>query len=352
MPRLLRLPPGKGLRLCKSMDRLTNGLRNHLPRIFESEAYGQQRKQLVTSLRERQGQIIGTFQQHVQDEGFALIQVQMGPISRPDVLPAIEGEAVPLDQLDTLIEEGKMTAEAADGPPREACGADRGAGRGGQGDAHHRAEHPGEGGGAQPRHRPRGDLRPVPGDGQRVRGVPWRAHLPPAGRGDILENAGGLGVEDDEEDEADGDGPDRFHFYAVNLVVDNARCEQAPDRGGGAPAVREPVRHHRRSRGARTRGTRRLLARARRISDAGQRGVSHPQRGRRARGVGGYGPRSSAPSVPDAWRSGRWTPLRISGERHSSPRRRRSTPRWFSSGTRTSTRCCTPSTRTSGRSSR
>ncbi len=113
-PRLISLPPGQGGAFDRALQRLVHTLRHHVPQIFESEAYGRQRKTLIQGYRTQQSQIIDAFQSRVQHEGFAVIQVQMGPITRPHVLPAIEGEAVPMEQLDSLVQEGKLESTDAE----------------------------------------------------------------------------------------------------------------------------------------------------------------------------------------------------------------------------------------------
>jgi len=113
MPRLLRFAPGDGSQFAKAMERFVTMLRKQLPQVFESEAYVRERKERLRPYREEQSALIGAFQKQVESEGFAVIQVQMGPITRPDVLPQVEGQPVALEQLDDLVTEGKLPAEQA-----------------------------------------------------------------------------------------------------------------------------------------------------------------------------------------------------------------------------------------------
>jgi ATP-dependent Lon protease len=108
MPVLLRLPAGKGTELASEMERVVHTLTHQLPKVFESDAYGKQRSAIVDVFRSRQSTLIEEFQKHVESRGFAVIQVQMGPISRPDVLPAIDGEPVPFEGVAKLEEEKKL----------------------------------------------------------------------------------------------------------------------------------------------------------------------------------------------------------------------------------------------------
>lgn len=111
LPRLLVLDKGQGASLAAAMDVFIDALENELPQIFESDEYETERKELVQRFRQQQSELIDAFQAKVQAEGFALVQVQMGPIARPDVTPTLDGKPVGFDQLEALKAEGKMTDE-------------------------------------------------------------------------------------------------------------------------------------------------------------------------------------------------------------------------------------------------
>jgi ATP-dependent Lon protease len=115
MPHLLRLKPGDGTALAKAMDRLVDLLRAQLPKIFESDAYGEERRRVMEGFRKQQSEVVDAFQKKVQDQGFTVIQVQMGPVNRPHVLPAVEGEAVTFEQLAQLAEDGKFDPSKIEG---------------------------------------------------------------------------------------------------------------------------------------------------------------------------------------------------------------------------------------------
>ncbi len=111
MPRLIRLPAGKGCELSKAMEDLVETLRTDIPQVFESKEYQKQRKSIIEKHRTQQESRINTFQSRVKEAGFALIQVQMGPFSRPDVLPVVGEEPVSLDRLKDLVGEGQISEE-------------------------------------------------------------------------------------------------------------------------------------------------------------------------------------------------------------------------------------------------
>jgi ATP-dependent Lon protease len=119
MPILIRLPAGQGRRFKKSMARLVEYLSKNVPAIFESEEYQSRKKGIVEKLKSRERRMFKGFEKEVAKKGFALIQVQIGPIAKPAVVPVIEDQPVNFDQLRAMIAEGKMSKEKARGIEEE-----------------------------------------------------------------------------------------------------------------------------------------------------------------------------------------------------------------------------------------
>lgn len=107
-PRLLTFPAGKGRAFRKAMDDLVVGLRKQLPELFDSEAYRKRRSTRIDDAKEVQKERLKEFEKAVQEDGFALVQVQLGPIVRPDLMPVVAGNPVAMAQLESLVEEGKF----------------------------------------------------------------------------------------------------------------------------------------------------------------------------------------------------------------------------------------------------
>ncbi len=61
--------------------------------------------------REREKGMVKDFEARAKKEGFAVVQVQMGPFTRPDVVPMVAGNAMPLDQLENLVDQGQFPKE-------------------------------------------------------------------------------------------------------------------------------------------------------------------------------------------------------------------------------------------------
>jgi lon-related putative ATP-dependent protease len=111
MPHMLRLPAGQGNAFKKEMENLIETLKKKIPLIFENESYLNKKKEIVEKFRNRQAEIFKEFEKKVTKEGFTLVQVQMGPYSRPGIFPMVEGNPVSVEQMETMVEEGKVSKE-------------------------------------------------------------------------------------------------------------------------------------------------------------------------------------------------------------------------------------------------
>jgi len=111
MPHMLSLPAGQGTAFRKEMENLIESLKKKIPLIFENETYLNKKKEVVEKYRNRQAEIFKEFEKKVNKEGFSLVQIQMGPYSRPGILPMSEGNPVNIEQMESMVEEGKLSKE-------------------------------------------------------------------------------------------------------------------------------------------------------------------------------------------------------------------------------------------------
>lgn len=109
-PKVLRLPAGKGRALAADMDDLVEYLRKNTPQIFESEEFKKRRKAVLIDLENRSKAIFKTFEEMIASEGFAVVQVQLGPITRPEIFPLVKEKVMPWDQLERLVKQGEFSA--------------------------------------------------------------------------------------------------------------------------------------------------------------------------------------------------------------------------------------------------
>jgi ATP-dependent Lon protease len=110
-PTLIILPAGRGKYFKEAMGHLIGMLKSNIPELLKSKYYTEKRDEIVESQQRIQKEILKTFEDEVAEEGFSVIQVQMGMFVKPDLIPIIEGKPTPFSQLDIMVREGKFPKE-------------------------------------------------------------------------------------------------------------------------------------------------------------------------------------------------------------------------------------------------
>ena len=108
LPRYLMLPAGQGKQLAQEMDDLIEHLKRQIPLIFESDVFKKASEEIMEKYRTRQKDLIRDFNEKITSEGFQLVQFQIGPFTRQDIVPLYEGKPVPVEQLEALAEQDKF----------------------------------------------------------------------------------------------------------------------------------------------------------------------------------------------------------------------------------------------------
>jgi lon-related putative ATP-dependent protease len=110
-PRLIALKAGEGRKFKTRMNDLVNSLKKKIPAIFESEEFQTARNEIVNRHMGAQKALFKNFENKVNQQNFMMVQVQVGPFTRPDLAPVIVGNPMKIDQLEQLVEEGKFSAD-------------------------------------------------------------------------------------------------------------------------------------------------------------------------------------------------------------------------------------------------
>lgn len=110
-PTLIILPAGQGKHFKETMEILIGMLKSNIPELLKSKYYTEKRDEIVESQQKIQKEILKAFEEEVAQEGFSVIQVQMGMFVKPDLIPVIEGKPTPFNQLDIMVREGKYPKE-------------------------------------------------------------------------------------------------------------------------------------------------------------------------------------------------------------------------------------------------
>jgi len=113
-PTTLSLPAGQGKKFAKDMDDTILSLRKQIPQVYGSDQYKNRRKEIIENFKTKAQKVIQPFEAKVQKQGFALVQVQAGFMTHPDILPVIKKNVVPWQQLAELVAQGQMNEGAVE----------------------------------------------------------------------------------------------------------------------------------------------------------------------------------------------------------------------------------------------
>jgi len=102
------LKAGAGRRFREAMEGLVEELADSLPAILGDKDFRRRLDGAVSEFQQREKDLVETFEGEVEEAGFQLVQVQVGPITRPEVLPVLEENPVPLEEIQNQVEAGKI----------------------------------------------------------------------------------------------------------------------------------------------------------------------------------------------------------------------------------------------------
>lgn len=107
-PHCIKIPAGQAKDLKREMKDVIDTLQKVIPNLFEHEDYKDARNKIIETYREKQKNIFKNLENDIKKENFTMVQVQMGPYTRPMILPLIENQPVQFDQLESLAENGNF----------------------------------------------------------------------------------------------------------------------------------------------------------------------------------------------------------------------------------------------------
>ncbi|MCX6569762.1 MAG: AAA family ATPase, partial [Candidatus Aminicenantes bacterium] len=110
-PVLIMLPAGQGKLFGEAMTKLIDMLRTNIPNLLKSPYYTEKRDALVEGQQKKQRDILQRFEEETAEQGFSVIQVQMGMFTRPDLIPVLEGQPIPFAKIEGLVKEKKIPRE-------------------------------------------------------------------------------------------------------------------------------------------------------------------------------------------------------------------------------------------------
>ena len=108
MPRYIAIPAGMGKKFQEDMDDVVIFLKNEIPKILESDDFKKSSEETINTYRAKQKELIKAFNERLQKEHLQIVQYQIGPYMKQDVVPVFEGKPVPLEQIEALADQDKF----------------------------------------------------------------------------------------------------------------------------------------------------------------------------------------------------------------------------------------------------
>ena len=90
-PILIRLQGGSGAAFKKDVRGMVETLRKEIPQIFESQEYVNMKKEIMETHEKKASSFFKTLDQKVKEQGFVVVDVQVGQFKRPAVMPVVDG---------------------------------------------------------------------------------------------------------------------------------------------------------------------------------------------------------------------------------------------------------------------
>ena len=114
-PRLITLPRGQGRAFRQSVDRLIEIIEDQLAQTLSSDTVRAKRAALDQSAQQAMRDLSEPFEEELRANGLVLVTRTAGGVVQPGILPVVDGEPVPFEQLETLRKQGKIEADEIQG---------------------------------------------------------------------------------------------------------------------------------------------------------------------------------------------------------------------------------------------
>ncbi|MGD8305456.1 MAG: ATP-binding protein [Ignavibacteria bacterium] len=112
-PTILTFSKGKAKFFKRALHSSIEILRKKIPQAFESEGYIGKKKNIVAAYTKKEEELMSSFDSELRKEGLSLGHVKVGEIARPDIIPIIGDEQVPVFQLEEKVKANIITEDQA-----------------------------------------------------------------------------------------------------------------------------------------------------------------------------------------------------------------------------------------------
>ncbi|TVR70291.1 MAG: ATP-binding protein [Spirochaetaceae bacterium] len=107
-PRTLYFSAGDASRFRRRVQGLVDTLREQLPGLLETSGFREERDRIMLDTESREAEALQSFESRLTEEGFTIVQVQEEQEQRSDINPVIDGEPVPLEDLQQHVSRGTL----------------------------------------------------------------------------------------------------------------------------------------------------------------------------------------------------------------------------------------------------
>ncbi len=107
-PLLIRLTGGNGAAFKKDIHDFVELLKKQIPMLFESQEYINTKKEIMLAYEAKGKGFLKSLDEKVKEEGFTMVDVQVGQIKRPEVMPLVDEKPTHIDQVEAMVEKGRF----------------------------------------------------------------------------------------------------------------------------------------------------------------------------------------------------------------------------------------------------
>lgn len=107
-PILLTFEAGEGQKFKKDIEEFLEDIKREIPQLFESQEYINSKNALLEEHDKKTRDFFKGLEERVKEAGFVLVNMQMGQVQRPDIVPVVDGEPTHLLKLEELVEKGRF----------------------------------------------------------------------------------------------------------------------------------------------------------------------------------------------------------------------------------------------------
>jgi lon-related putative ATP-dependent protease len=106
-PILIQLKAGLGRVFKKEIHDFVETLKRDVPQLFESQDYLNRKKEIMEEYEKKGKEFFKNLDKKVREQGFSLVDIQVGQVRRPGIMPLIDGNPVDIDEVESMVEKGR-----------------------------------------------------------------------------------------------------------------------------------------------------------------------------------------------------------------------------------------------------